>query len=811
MRDAPIEPLVRYLHSRGAGESDDLLRALLGSVLEMGQCLLLFDGLDEVEVPSRPRVASWIERLAATFRRCRIVVTSRVVGYHPLELPNGAEVTLQPFAAEQVEDYVRAWHRAVHAWELGSAHGLDAHEAAAAEHEADALLRALGADAHLRALAATPLMLSAMVLIRRSEGRLPAHRIQVYQVLARALCETWSEARRLVPRDAPAPVVDYDAEALPLLGRIAFWIHSEHSSGLAPAEALRTEMAAALRGIPSVPADQADAATARFLAALSEEAQVLVPRGPDHFGFLHRTFEEYFAAAHLCGRDELGDFARRRWHEPHWQEVVVLGVGTVAMLQARPQAAGRLIDAMLRGTWRVKGHPWVTGILRRNVLLAARAAAAAPNVAADTRARVATAYTSLLLDDFDGAIGREARRALRGMAGSALAADVLQALTVEAERGVLRAVSALGEAGDVRGTGVLIDLMRSHPVTRIRAAAARALGALGDKEATPALLEVFANDAGDVDVRNAAAQALHDLGDDRVRSAMLEAVRAGPLRLRSGAARCLGRMGNQEVVDTLWELLGDPASDQELRIGITYALANMAGVPALRQLLRHGDVTVRSRAAWFAGLMRGSEAEQVALEVIRSDELPEVRAQAAAALVAFDAAPRREVLVEALRAERDSRVAVQLAELLGRGGDRECLTVIRVVHERFRGSSAEVFMQLALARLGDDEAFKSLVGLLAAGDESERSTAAWALGELRDPRALGPLLEVVAGAAPDFVATSAIESLGRLGEPAAVPPLVAKHDEVTSPDVRGAVRSALWSLYGAVFDRTAPVTLRRRR
>jgi HEAT repeat protein len=74
-------------------------------------------------------------------------------------------------------------------------------------------------------------------------------------------------------------------------------------------------------------------------------------------------------------------------------------------------------------------------------------------------------------------------------------------------------------------------------------------------------------------------------------------------------------------------------------------------------------------------------------------------------------------------------------------------------------------------RLEVKPTFEKLFADLKADDPSVRSEAAEALGKLRDPRAVGPLIQALADPDP-YVCGSAIAGLGTLGDPRAVEPLV---------------------------------------
>src|SRR5205823_12438061 len=76
-----------------------------------------------------------------------------------------------------------------------------------------------------------------------------------------------------------------------------------------------------------------------FLELMQVEAGLIVERGTDEngekiYGFVHRTFQEYFAASDVYERykqDEdptiISDFLEKYLHDPHWREVILLMLG----------------------------------------------------------------------------------------------------------------------------------------------------------------------------------------------------------------------------------------------------------------------------------------------------------------------------------------------------------------------------------------------------------------------------------------------------------------------------------------------------
>ena len=110
----------------------------------------------------------------------------------------------------------------------------------------------------------------------------------------------------------------------------------------------------------------------------------------------------------------------------------------------------------------------------------------------------------------------------------------------------------LGNLGDRRATPLLIDgLQDQSPDTRIYATLG--LGRLRDPAAVPALLQVFATD--ERDIRKAAAYALGEIGDPRAVPALAGALQDPIPDVRYNAAIALARFGDRRAIGVVREML----------------------------------------------------------------------------------------------------------------------------------------------------------------------------------------------------------------------------------------------------------------
>ena len=145
----------------------------------------------------------------------------------------------------------------------------------------------------VRRLAANPLLLTILALMKRQGVTLPERRVELYDQYVRDAAVQLEPGARPGPA---APARDLDAvQTMRVLAPLALWMHEVNPGvGLVKREALRRKLEAIYteRGEP-----QPEAAATQFLEDVREHAGLLLERGPGEYGFIHLTFEEYLAGA----------------------------------------------------------------------------------------------------------------------------------------------------------------------------------------------------------------------------------------------------------------------------------------------------------------------------------------------------------------------------------------------------------------------------------------------------------------------------------------------------------------------------------
>ncbi len=288
-------------------------------LLDRGDLLLLFDGLDEVAEPGqRVQVSRWIDEAMRVHGSCRFVVTSRFAGYTAEARLGEAflEMHMRPLSADQAEIFIHNWYRSV---ETGLSSDTDQAAVIAREKADDLLARLRGTQFRARrvfAMTRNPLLLANLCLVHRDRGYLPRSRARLYEECIEVLLELWRGA------------IGFPSKVTARTGRrvlqpVALWLHEREGRTRATAGELAPVMEPALRAV-----GWEHGAAESFLSAVRDESGLLTGWDQDSYGFMHLGFQEYLAAREIRrtyfeDRRVIRDLAAR-FGEPWWQEVILL-------------------------------------------------------------------------------------------------------------------------------------------------------------------------------------------------------------------------------------------------------------------------------------------------------------------------------------------------------------------------------------------------------------------------------------------------------------------------------------------------------
>ena len=268
---------------------------------------------------------------------------------------------------------------------------------------------------------------------------------------------------------------------------------------------------------------------------------------------------------------------------------------------------------------------------------------------------------------------------------------------------------------------------------RVRSAATRALGQIGDVRAVRPLLIAASEGSGE------ATRALVKVGEPAVEE-LIDALKGSEPNLRKIAAEALGQIGDVRAVEPLIVRLKD--TDKFVCNATARVLGEIGDVRAVEPLLRIAAIAMTQfdmdsqnlgHAALWALDKIGASAVEPLIAAL-NDRQDGVRAAAAKTLEKVGDGRAVEPLIAKL-SDKSHFVREAAAEALGQIGDARAVPALLAA--RYETSSIlPNIAYKALGKIGGVNAVEPLIAALKNGE----SRAAEALGEIGDVRAVGPLI-----------------------------------------------------------------------
>jgi HEAT repeat protein len=306
--------------------------------------------------------------------------------------------------------------------------------------------------------------------------------------------------------------------------------------------------------------------------------------------------------------------------------------------------------------------------------------------------------------------------------------------------------------------------------------------------------------------RTAAAETLAGKGEPAVLP-LLAALGDHHPGVRAGAAYALGKIGDRRAVEPLLGLLKD---DNEHVRGVA--------VPALRRLndpraagpliaaLNDPHASVRLQASSALAELKDAQAVPALIGAL-NDTDPAVRRQTANTLGQLDDPQAVPALIGALE-DSDREVRLQAAGALAKIEDTRAVEPLigrLTSYEDY--ARVQIVAVIGLGDLRDPRAIPPLISILEIGDATFRSAAAEALGKIGLPRfaqvdAIHPLITAL-GDDDAFVRRLAAQSLGQIPDQRAIGPLRRSLEDADG-DVRKAAGVALQALEERGLDVAGP-------
>ncbi|GIE88925.1 NACHT domain-containing protein [Actinoplanes regularis] len=313
-----VRPLTATMPKELAGAGSWVERQLRN-----GNCLIMFDGLDEVADPVQRRlVSAWVERQIAAHHTNGFVITSRPYGYQNNPLTSADVLQVRPFTDDQIERFILRWYTATGVRRTGRRDDVVLSDA---RQQADDLLQRLRDNLHLYELAVNPLLLTMIAHVHNYRGVLPGGRAELY----REICQVFLGGRQAAKGLTSDLTADQRESVLRQLALEMMKARKRDIEEGAAARLIRAQLARVAPGVqPEV-----------FLTETEQQSGLLLQRESGVYAFAHLTFQEYLAAVRLRerGRDT---FLAERTDDQWWREVTLLYCANTD--------AGTIVEACLR-------------------------------------------------------------------------------------------------------------------------------------------------------------------------------------------------------------------------------------------------------------------------------------------------------------------------------------------------------------------------------------------------------------------------------------------------------------------------------
>lgn len=286
------------------------LEGVVSGFLRSGKAIVLFDGLDEVNLENekRSQLITQLNEFVYQYGNCPILVTCRVAAVD-YSFTQFVYVEMADFDKGQIGRYIDQWF---------------AKDEVKRKNCRRALLEE-GQNRPVRELAQVPLLLSLLCLVYDELNEIPARRHEIYEEATRALLSKW-DATRNISRDTIYPKLSLQQKQ----GLLAYIAAQTFEKGdyFLPEQHVVDLIESYLKGVPGV--DEPDGEL--VLKAMESQHGIFVERAYRIHSFSHLTLQEYYAARYVADNESRGTVKRLISFvgDERWNEVFLLTAGMLA-------------------------------------------------------------------------------------------------------------------------------------------------------------------------------------------------------------------------------------------------------------------------------------------------------------------------------------------------------------------------------------------------------------------------------------------------------------------------------------------------
>jgi hypothetical protein len=305
-------------------------------LLRIGNAIVLFDGLDEVNQMSgdRDKQVTAIKDFAHKYNRAQCLITCRLAAndytFTPFEY-----VEIADFGPEQIERFVSNWFRDNEG---------DKDEKTCRRFLTDF---SLPENTGLRDLARTPLLLTLLCLAFNETLTFPRRKVEIYEEAVEALLKRWDATRRIKRDDIYRKLSPGHKENM--LATIAAATYDKNQYFI-PQHELEKLIVDYMHNVPPHRKNERFSGET-ILQAIAAQHGIFVERAHKIYSFSHLTLQEYFTARHIVTSPRtftLHDLVMKGCRDDRWREVFLLTTSLLADASKFMRTFRSAIDGLFR-------------------------------------------------------------------------------------------------------------------------------------------------------------------------------------------------------------------------------------------------------------------------------------------------------------------------------------------------------------------------------------------------------------------------------------------------------------------------------